>query len=52
MFSNVSDTEHSYQFSGIEARCSTPGEPSQHVSHRQFRITMQVVFQATLSSAP
>lgn len=51
MFSNVSNTEHSYQILGTGTRC-TPGTPLQHVSHRQVRITIQVIFQATLSSAP
>lgn len=52
MFSNISNPEHPYQVRGTETHRCTPGTPLQHVSHRQFRITIWVNFQATLSSAP
>ena len=52
MFANISNTEHSYQILGAGTHRCTPGAPLQRVSHRQFRTTIQVIFQAALSSAP
>ena len=52
MFANISNTEHSYHILGSGTHRYTPGTPLQRASHRQFRTTTQVIFQAALSSAP